>query len=168
MAIEIEPDVEKPGPAPAQPPLQALLRSLQGDAGQAVLEALTQGADMPGVIRAFVSKAPMDPESRSFVEMALAAHDHAPTTVEAEEAPAPVDDAELRDLRQVNDTLADALGACRICWGGDPACAACRGRGRAGSARPDPKLFEELVAPAVRRVLTMRREERGRFTRNGR
>lgn len=57
---------------------------------------------------------------------------------------------ELEALRQANDTLADALGACAICWGGDNACHHCRGRGRPGARRPDPALFTQLVMPAVR------------------
>lgn len=64
---------------------------------------------------------------------------------------------EVEDLRQANDTLASALGACPICWGGDLACEVCAGRGRAGYAAPDPALFREFVLPAVERVRAMRR-----------
>jgi hypothetical protein len=46
--------------------------------------------------------------------------------------------------------LADALGACGLCWGEDHGCRACRGRGRPGYALPDEQLFEELVVPALR------------------
>jgi hypothetical protein len=59
---------------------------------------------------------------------------------------------ELADLREVNDTLAAALGACHVCWGGDSDCHECAGRGTPGSRRPDPRLFSRLVLPAVRRV----------------
>jgi hypothetical protein len=59
---------------------------------------------------------------------------------------------ELADLREANDTLASALGACSVCWGGNRDCASCGGRGRPGYALPDLALFKELVAPAVRRV----------------
>ena len=59
---------------------------------------------------------------------------------------------ELADLREVNDTLAAALGACRVCWGGDGTCTTCQGRGGSGSRLPDPELFKRLVAPAVRRL----------------
>lgn len=56
---------------------------------------------------------------------------------------------ELVELHQRNDDLADALGACSVCWGRAPHCYACRGRGKPGWRTPDPELFDELVAPAL-------------------
>jgi hypothetical protein len=75
---------------------------------------------------------------------------------------------EIEILREVNDTLALALGACGTCWGGNPGCPACAGQGRAGFVAPDLDLFRELVVPAIRRVNTLGRE-RGRagFSRDG-
>jgi hypothetical protein len=152
-----------------EPLLQALLKSLHGGPGQAVLEALTQSADPSTLVRSFLSKAQLSDEHRALVDAMLAAQERAeaqaPRVVDVEPGSYDVvandDRLELRDLRQVNDTLADALGACRICWGGDGSCDTCGGRGRSGSRAPDMELFEELVAPALRRVLTMRRA--GRF-----
>lgn len=69
-------------------------------------------------------------------------------------------EAELSDLREMNDTLAAALGACRICWGGDDGCDVCRGHGRAGWTTPEPTLFQELVVPAVVRARTPPRRQR--------
>ncbi|MBE7210009.1 MAG: hypothetical protein INR65_03230 [Gluconacetobacter diazotrophicus] len=43
--------------------------------------------------------------------------------------------------------LAAALGACALCWGDDPACPNCRGRGRPGMVRPDPELRARLLGP---------------------
>lgn len=60
--------------------------------------------------------------------------------------------AELEELRERNDTLASALGACYLCWGEDFECEVCHGRGQPGSLLPDRTLFSELVAPAVRRL----------------
>jgi hypothetical protein len=57
---------------------------------------------------------------------------------------------ELRTLRERCDLLAAALGACCLCWGQDPACRACRGRGRPGYAIPDEPLVHEFVLPAIR------------------
>ena len=45
--------------------------------------------------------------------------------------------------RRLTD-LAAALGACGLCWGGDPACRGCRGRGRPGMVRPDPEMRAQL------------------------
>jgi hypothetical protein len=50
-----------------------------------------------------------------------------------------------------NIVLASALGAC-TCWGEDPACADCSGAGGVGWVPPDPQLYDEYVAPAVRRT----------------
>lgn len=64
-----------------------------------------------------------------------------------------------RDLASLRDhaaMTAAALGACDACWGFDPACPHCAGRGRAGFDSPDPVLYARLVAPAVRRL---RRDE---------
>ena len=57
---------------------------------------------------------------------------------------------ELMELRQRNDALAAALGACHLCWGSDPECEICDGRGGPGASEPDKRLFAELVRPAVR------------------
>lgn len=59
---------------------------------------------------------------------------------------------ELEALRERNDTLAAALGACHLCFGTDPLCSACAGRGRPGSRPPEPAAYREYVLPALRRV----------------
>lgn len=64
---------------------------------------------------------------------------------------------ELIDLRHVNDTVAAALGACPLCWGGDSGCAACHGRGGAGYAVPDLDLFARWVVPATERMRSLSR-----------
>ena len=61
-------------------------------------------------------------------------------------------DAELQELRTRNETLAAALGACPMCWGDDPECEECDGRGHPGAAKPDSELFHHFIIPAVRRV----------------
>lgn len=61
---------------------------------------------------------------------------------------------EVADLREVNDATAAALGACRICWGGNGSCPVCGGRGRPGANLPDLRLYDELVRPAVERIRT--------------
>jgi hypothetical protein len=59
---------------------------------------------------------------------------------------------QLETLRERNDLLAAALGACYLCWGEEPDCAECHGRGHPGSRRPDAALFAEWIGPAVRRL----------------
>ena len=60
--------------------------------------------------------------------------------------------AEVETLRVRIETLAAALGACPRCWGENPRCLRCRGRGRPGGREPDHALFSELIEPAVRRA----------------
>lgn len=55
---------------------------------------------------------------------------------------------ELEELRHRNEIFAHALGAC-VCWGNDPKCVECRGRGGPGYYAVDPGLFEEFVKPAT-------------------
>ncbi len=59
--------------------------------------------------------------------------------------------AEVESLRARTAVLADALGACKLCWGDDIACPACRGRGHPGGRSPRGDLFESMVGPAMRR-----------------
>lgn len=92
-------------------------------------------------------------------------------------AATPDDGVEILELRERIQTLtgetqtlssrlgqlAEALGACGLCWGEDRDCRACRGRGRPGYALPNESLFEELVLPAVR-VLRAQRLPRATVT----
>lgn len=56
---------------------------------------------------------------------------------------------ELVELHERNEVLADALGACAVCWGRVRHCQECRGRGRPGWRAPDPEHFAEFVTPAI-------------------
>jgi hypothetical protein len=59
--------------------------------------------------------------------------------------------AELSILRRRNADLAAALGACQMCWGVDDRCPDCAGAGAPGWSKPDPDLYDDLVAPAIER-----------------
>lgn len=56
---------------------------------------------------------------------------------------------ELVELHERNEVLAEALGACAVCWGRVRHCQECRGRGRPGWRPPDPERFNEFVTPAI-------------------
>ena len=71
---------------------------------------------------------------------------------------------ELEVLRERNDLLAAALGACYLCWGEDSQCYVCAGEGRPGLGSPDRELFTRFVAPAVHSFQRRRGAERP-FTR---
>ena len=70
--------------------------------------------------------------------------------------------AELEILRQRNDLLAIAFGACSLCWGEDLQCPVCGGDGQPGFVEPDHQLFMQFVAPAMRRFQSNRDAERTR------
>lgn len=133
---------------------------MQGDLQRALIEALAR--DGAGAFKQVLAHAPMAAEQRSLLELLLSLDEEAAARAAAPAPPAsgegaPADDGrdlgqEVADLREVNDTMAAALGACRACWGGDGACPLCGGQGRAGWRPPDRALFRELVLPAARRV----------------
>lgn len=62
--------------------------------------------------------------------------------------------AELEDLRERNDALAAALGACYLCWGEDLGCEVCQGQGQPGAFVLDKALFRQYVAPVVQTLKT--------------
>lgn len=68
--------------------------------------------------------------------------------------------AELETLRERNDSLAAALGACYLCWGEDPCCEACGGDGLPGSTAPDEVLFAHFVTPVARSMRSRTRLDR--------
>lgn len=72
--------------------------------------------------------------------------------------------AELDQLREVNDALAAALGACYLCWGKDPGCPVCHGTGRPGTAIPDKQLFARFVAPVLRTLREQKEFNRNKST----
>jgi hypothetical protein len=57
---------------------------------------------------------------------------------------------QIEEMEIRNDELAAALGACYLCWGEDPECPECQGKGHPGSVMPDRALFREWVLPAVK------------------
>lgn len=59
---------------------------------------------------------------------------------------------DAHQLREKNDLLAAALGACAECWGATPDCIACQGQGRPGFFPPDIACFTHFVLPALRRA----------------
>jgi len=72
--------------------------------------------------------------------------------------------AELDQLREVNDALAAALGACYLCWGKDAGCPVCHGTGRPGTAIPDKQLFARFVAPVLRTLQEQKEVDRNKST----
>ena len=144
---------------------------------QALLQQLATGGDGDALIQSLIGNATMTPEASLLagllmneasgdgtggdaidddneeIERLLAFAESGQLSGDGD---APNDD-ELDALREVNDTVAAALGACPTCWGGDPDCRTCAGDGAAGALDPDERLFTELVLPAVRRVRENRR-----------
>ncbi len=144
---------------------------------QALLQQLAAGGDGGALVQSLIGSTTMTPEASLLAGLLMSeagrdgADDDSPDDEEDEierllafaerdefdEGRAAGDDDELEALREVNDTVAAALGACPECWGGDPECRTCAGEGAAGALDPDERLFAELVLPAVRRVRENRR-----------
>lgn len=61
---------------------------------------------------------------------------------------------QIEEMEVRNDELASALGACYSCWGADPECPECHGKGHPGSVMPDQDLFREWVLPAAIKAQT--------------
>ena len=61
-------------------------------------------------------------------------------------------EAEAEALRERNDILAAAVGACHLCWGEDAGCRGCHGRGSPGARRPERVAFRRYITPALRRL----------------
>lgn len=150
---------------------------------QSLAKALHGAADgrarPAALFRTFLSQANLRPEQQTVAEFIITLMDDEPNA-EIRTAPDDIDtgayaeedhfdatkpdptrlqaiEAELRDLREANDTMAAALGACHLCWGGNEECTNCHGEGHAGYMPPDPVLFNQLVLPAVRRVYGARK-----------
>ena len=68
--------------------------------------------------------------------------------------------AELETLRERNDALAQALGACALCWGDDVECPICGGAGQPGFTVPDQRLFTQMLFPAISRFRRRNAESR--------
>jgi hypothetical protein len=55
----------------------------------------------------------------------------------------------LNELMKLNNALAGALGSCNICWGEDPGCIQCSGKGFPGWHKVNKRLFNVYVLPAL-------------------
>jgi hypothetical protein len=51
---------------------------------------------------------------------------------------------ELDAAQSLLSDLAAAFGACGLCWGEDPGCPSCRGRGKPGRFAADPELAQRF------------------------
>jgi len=55
----------------------------------------------------------------------------------------------LNELTKQNNAIAGALGSCNICWGEDPDCIQCSGKGVPGWRKLNKRLFDTWVLPAL-------------------
>jgi len=127
-----------------------------------VMEALRSGGGISSLRPLLQETSSLSPEQRDvfeFLEFLDEFDDSSAVDADANEFTNQRNSAELEtlraevvDLREVNDAAAAALGACRVCWGGDESCPVCAGRGRPGANLPDLRLYRELVQPAVERI----------------
>lgn len=155
------------------------------------LQALRNGSEVDRVslLKSAIAKAGLSPEQEALVDLLFTSSDTREGST-GDDGPSdsgrpvmskPIDASfcdegkaadlqeELASLREANDTLAAALGACQYCWGGNRECGACEGQGRPGRFSPNMPLFRELIWPAVKKALAVRRQSgRTSATRPGR
>jgi len=74
---------------------------------------------------------------------------------------------EVQALRSRNDMLADALGACHLCWGDDQSCVYCAGQGSIGAYLIDPQVFNDVIGPATEQVMRRSSFARSQTTNKG-
>jgi hypothetical protein len=135
------------------------------DASSLLLEKLTAGSGAPpSMSELFAQLGESDPRM-ALVAKYLDQRESAQveTTNEAEEkreSLAPLQRLmkrlyrEVEELRERNDSLAAALGACYLCWGENPQCEVCAGIGAPGWNASDEILFSHYATPAIRRLRT--------------
>jgi len=75
--------------------------------------------------------------------------------------------SELKIMRARNRRLAEALGACHLCWGEDHCCEYCAGDGGIGAFLINPNLFTEVVGPAMEQVRQRPRLAKSQTTNKG-
>jgi hypothetical protein len=132
-----------------------------------VMDALKSGGGI-AALRPLLAESALSSEQRDVIEFLelLEGLDDSPAPATDVDAPAQQQHSgmtelqalrdEVTDLREVNDAAAAALGACRVCWGGDEFCPVCAGQGHPGANLPDLRLYNELVRPAVERMTAAR------------
>jgi len=134
-------------------------------------------ANLPDLLANLAQRDPRMAPLVQHLQARMAARENTSETVAQEESPIPAPEPEIIEpvklmgrgerlqrlaktmfvevqaLRSRNDMLADALGACHLCWGDDPTCVYCAGQGRIGAYLIDPKVFEDVIGPATQQVM---------------
>jgi hypothetical protein len=136
--------------------LPAFLAARQSGGGRAALQtALAQAAEEDpnlALLAQFIGDRPEpEPEVAVLPEPDPRAEWRRATVAELRGAIRELE-AECEELHARGEVLAAGLGACAACWGVDLSCPTCAGNGRPGWRVPDPDVFAEWVAPAVKRA----------------
>lgn len=160
MSVDGEVLPPEDAPSPERPvnvdPLSLILAQLSGQGADnpvlPLLSTLLEQRRSSPPAQGGRDDAAADGEDRSAIEAALAQCREADRRMHELRANVSNVYAELEALRERNDTLAAALGACYLCFGTDPLCGVCRGRGMPGSRAPEPAAYREFVVPALRRA----------------
>lgn len=59
---------------------------------------------------------------------------------------------QLNNLQKINISLSQSLGSCNTCWGEDPQCANCSGKGSPGWGKINKRSFNRYVLPALEKL----------------
>lgn len=145
-----------PPPSPSNPALAVLsaLQATGADRSTALIGALAGQAGGPNIDMLIKLLGNTDEDSierqRDELREEIRA-EHAEAIAELSDAAKRLFD-EREHARARIESLAAALGACPICFGGDVLCDTCHGAGTPGARAPDPIEFNRYVAPAIKRV----------------
>src|ERR1700687_3153360 len=122
------------------------------------LNAASSGGELPSIQQLVSEYAAADPRMAVVAKyMAMRQSQVTESDTSAEEPQVPLETyqkikairRELDQLRQRNDALAGALGACYLCWGTAVTCPTCHGGGLPGAYASDRALFNEFVSPVL-------------------
>ena len=64
----------------------------------------------------------------------------------------------LRSLKKLNNALAEALGSCSQCWGEDPKCRNCSGKGIPGWRSINKRLFNVYVLSCLQKLYSINKK----------
>ena len=59
---------------------------------------------------------------------------------------------QLSNLQKINNSLSLSLGSCNTCWGEDPECNTCSGKGFPGWRKINKRSFNRYVLPALEKL----------------
>lgn len=140
---------------------------------QHIMEQVIAGqADPGGMVQALLANGEISDSKKQILQMLMAQQQPA-EELPGEDLPPPthqgagaselnilVQQAARRidELEDLTTSLAEALGACTLCFGSDQFCQECGGNGGPGHFAPERRAFEFFVLPVINRMKRARKK----------